>query len=462
MTKNVGELPAHLGRFLGEINAIVANAELIGDRVLTPKTFTSHKGARDYNDVLGYPDSVTVAECFKMYRYGGIAKRVITSYPQGCWCVRPTVGEVEGPFNQVWQRLINRFSLVDVFKKAHILSRIGQYSVIFLGLSDVGGDVSTIDPITPSAKLLFVKPYSQLNAEIVRYDEDQSSPRFGKPSRYKLSVSDMSTSEVKSFEADHSRIIHISSGSLESDTISDPEYLAGWNYLMDLNFKVIGGSAEMFWLNARGGLAAKTDPSVSGATEDTDIKNIESALTAYIHGLRRMLFNEGVDVSPLSYPVHDPKNVFDVLMSVISAVYEIPKRILLGSEQAQLASSQDASNWADRVEEMIQFFCIPKIIKPFIDKMSAINELPSADIDSLDVVFNKGKRLDPVKQGQVATSKATAIATYINSKAVGNPVITDEQFVTEILGMEYLPDKLEENTITDEDSDDDESELELD
>jgi hypothetical protein len=50
----------------------------------------------------------------------------------------------------------------------------------------------------------------------------------------------------------------------------------------------------------------------------------------------------------------------------------VPKRVFMGSEQGELASSQDSKSWGKRVIKRQNEYLTPMLIRPFIDRLIAM------------------------------------------------------------------------------------------
>ena len=99
-------------------------------------------------------------------------------------------------------------------------------------------------------------------------------------------------------------------------------------------------------------------------------------MDSYLHGFQRYLRLQGIDIQELKPQLADPSNHFAVLINMISIATGIPKRILLGSERGELASSQDEKNWADQIDSRRKDHCEPMILRPLIDSLIGVGVLP--------------------------------------------------------------------------------------
>ena len=61
---------------------------------------------------------------------------------------------------------------------------------------------------------------------------------------------------------------------------------------------------------------------------------------------------------------------------MIAAATRIPKRILIGSERGELASSQDEKSWNDTIEARQKEHCEAAIIRPTVDRLISVGVMP--------------------------------------------------------------------------------------
>jgi hypothetical protein len=75
----------------------------------------------------------------------------------------------------------------------------------------------------------------------------------------------------------------------------------------------------------------------------------------------------------------DPSNIVDVIITVIAATIRMPKRVLLGSELGELASSQDAGHWAGRIASRRTKHAEGRMLNPFVDRLIGWGVLDKVD-----------------------------------------------------------------------------------
>lgn len=341
-------------------------------------------GKRDYWNVLGYENTITFQNYLLQYTRGGIAKRIVTAPVKGTWRIQPMV--VEGkldeeitPFENAWMDLATRLKAHHYFARVDKLAGIGQFGVLIIGTRRGSLD-QPLTIVSGPEDITYLAAYSQQYISIDSIVTDSANPRFGLPEFYKISSKAFNQPGTKMAVPvvdkliHHSRVIHVAENTLDGEIYGEPRLQCVFNLLDDL-IKVTGGSAEAFWLVANRGMQINVDGETELAEEDA--KKLSDEVEEFQHQLRRFIRTKGVEIHPLGGEGVDPRGAFEVIISLIAGASEIPRRILLGSESGELASSQDRSNWNERLYERRTQFAEPIILRPFIDRMIAIQALPT-------------------------------------------------------------------------------------
>jgi hypothetical protein len=400
-------------------------------------------GQRDLYASFGWPRQVSLINIFNMYFRGGIAQRVVHAYPDSTWGRPPRLYLPENEeFNQRFARIAWDLDLWDVFRRADILAGLGRYSIILIGTNRGRMEAPIPRGGAGALQITYLQPYGENNVRISAWDTDPQSPRFGLPERYTIGPVDgfnqanapmpsapSTTPQRRSFDVHHSRVIHISHGGLEGKTYGLPRFIPVWNYLEDL-IKVVGSSSESYWRTAYQGLHADVDSDMD--LDEEDEANLTAEMDEYQHNLRRIIRTRGVKVQSLGSTVADPRGAFDVLVTLISGTTGVPKRILLGSEAGQLASSQDKANWAERVEEYRELHAEPNIIWPFVTWCMDNGLVPriTEGLERMRSLWPDAYRMSPLERGQQAAQTARSLANIMKGmegpvESPGTPDVTD-------------------------------------
>lgn len=394
----------------------------------------SFGGKRDIYEALGFPLSITYAEYRAKYARHEVATRVIDAPVDGVWSQKPEIVEDvedETQFEKDVQAVIKQKKLFHFLRRVDILSCIGRYAVLLLGVDD-GKELD--QPLETAKRLLFVQPYSEDSAEVVEWDKDQQSERFGLPVRYRLRITEPGN-VATSFSKDvhHSRIIHIAQGLLESNIYGTPRLERIYNRLLSLEF-IVSGSAEMFWQGAFPGLNFSALPdTVLDDTSTTGATDIKEQIDAYVHGMKRYLTTQGIDIQKLNADVVDPKSHVDVQIAMVSIATGIPKRILEGSERGELASSQDGDNWNARLDSRRKDETEPSILRPVIDRLIAVGIVTPPAGNEYTVIWPDLAAPSNKEKADVGNTRAEAVEKYLNSGM--DIIIPPKQFFEEILEM---------------------------
>lgn len=381
----------------------------------------SFDGKRDYNKIFGWDSAISPENMLYMYNRGGIAKRLVDAYPDAAWS-RPPQVYIDGQeaWADAWEDLVARHELWAVLHRLDRLAGLGHYAVLVIGTDRAGLDT----PLRNPREITFLQPYGQTSAHIARFDKNPTSPTFGKPLMYRIypdSGSNLalpgatSTAESGSGRSSYlvhaSRVIHVARGSMEDNIYGQPVMAPCWDYLTDLR-KVVGSSSESYWITANRGLQADVDKDMQLGIEDQAA--LQDEIDEFYNGFRRFIRTKGVKVNALENDLANPKDPFDVLVTLISGTSAIPKRILLGSESGQLASTQDKGNWAERVEEDRVLHVEPHILRPVIRRFTDLGFIPPVtDIRKLKILWPDAYRMSPLERGQTQAQTARSIANVV-------------------------------------------------
>lgn len=386
------------------------------------------QGDRDMYAIMGYPRHIDPAEYVSAYERQDIASRIVDAYPDATWREPPEV-KGEAGFLESFSMLASKMNLWRAFHRLDRLMNLGHYAVMYIGLD--GAE----DPATPAAnkgyRVLFLQPHSERTADITKWEDNPKSPRFGMPQMYRITTGINWTGAgagQRTMNVHHSRVIHVAERSLEDISIGTPRLKGIYNRLMDLD-KLLGGSAEMYWQNVAMLMSFTADADVEWEPEEAQA--MTNQLEEMQHGLRRMLRLRGVTGENLAPGLQgaDPGSHIEKQIDVIAGTTGIPKRILLGNEAGELASTQDETAWQGRVAERREQLATPVFIDQFIQALTDLGVLPSG---FAGVEWPESDTLGERGRAEVAVATATALQNYTNALGAED-VVTREEF-RQILG----------------------------
>jgi hypothetical protein len=412
---------------LTALSAIAIRASIAG------RMGKSFAGDRDVYEALGYKKNPDFNDYMARYRRQDIAKAIIDVPVKACWRLPPRLTESKDEdteLEKAWTDVVRRLRVTHYFSRVDRLARVGSFAILLLGFDD-GEDFDT-EIVSSNANLLYMMPYSQANVSIKRYVDDTKNERFGLPDTYDVTFKHGESSTMNKV-VHHSRVIHVAEDMLEDNVEGRPKLEGVLNRLHDLEI-IVGGSAEMFWRGALPGYGFKLDEGHSLSPQD--LEDLQSEIEEYLHGLKRYIRLRGMSVEDFAVQVADPSNHVSVQLDMVSAETRIPKRILLGSERGELASSQDEQNWLQVVDSRRNDHCEMTIVRPFIDRLIAVGALPSprSEEDGYGIDWPDLKSTSDKDAADIASKRSSAIKDY--ATAVGaDDVVPPEIFLREIMGF---------------------------
>ena len=417
---------------------------------------TSFRQQRDLIKESGVPLNITYDQYFWKFVRQDIASRIVSAAADATWSSinnEPPFELLDGQgddassssaFVETWRQLaqgesdfnelIDKKSLYHFLHRGDVISGIGKYGIILLGIDD-GKPLSEPLDANSASELLYVNTFPENDAAVTDIEEDSTQRRFGLPLSYSINIPTVSnSSDATPKTVSFSRVIHVAENLINNDTIGRPRLEKVFNRLEDIE-KVLVASGESAWKLFDKGTIFSTKE----GWEAPDDEITEAKMDQFAHGLRRSLLLEGIDIDVLGGEIVDPSNLIDTYLSFISGSTGIPKRILIGAERGELASSQDESNWISRISERQTSFAEPIILRPFINRLIFSGILPKPSSGSYSIKWNSLFQLSELQQSELAKNKAQAAFVAGNAVSSGK-IVTKEEARIEILGLTAEPE----------------------
>lgn len=418
------------------MNGFLANTVQTARTRLARAVGLTHGGDRDTWEQFGYPRQIEIQALWERYKRGGIEKRIIRAFSQATWRDDPIVEENDNreqqtEFERQVEQLNEQHGLWAMMERLDRLSAIGRFGCLLIGFND---SKHQTQPVERASEVIYLRPFSERSVSITQLDQDPKSPRFGLPLMYEIQTQDVDQRGARRFSVHYSRMLHVTEFPEEDDVYGTPRLEAIYNRLLDLE-KVVGGSAEAFWLNANAGLAIMAQQ--DGEFTQPQREELKQQAEDYQHGFRRVMAMHGADVKQLAVQIGDPSNHANTILDQIAGTEGIPKRILTGSEQGELASSQDEGNWNARIEERRQQFAEPRMIRPLLEKLGAVGVLNVPE--RYWAYWQPIDTLDETKKSEIALRKSQALAAYSNAPQAA-VTVPEREFREHWLGLEPAPE----------------------
>lgn len=423
---------------------------------------------RDIDLECGYPKELTTTQYKLMYDREGVATRVVNIYPEESWRDDPEVYEDEKPedteFEKAWKDLEMERQLYSYMAKVDEVSGIGRFGVLLLGFDDgedlskpvegIGDDGAVAERTgkDPKRNLLYLRAFDESVVTVKEVEKDMENPRYGKPKTYTISFDTIaatrsSSGEIRTTTSQEklvhwTRVIHVADNRRSSEVYGIPRMQTLFNRLYDLR-KIAGGSGEMFWKGGFPGYSFEMDPNARALTPDQE-DDLTDEIANYANGLQRYMKLQGVTVNSLEPQVADPSSHVETELELIAIAMGIPKRVFIGSEQAQLSSSQDTKRWNQRISRRQNKYLSPYIVRPTIDRLIAAGVLP-APKESYMVSWPDLDTPSEKDKAEVLKTQMEALAKYVAGNV--DQVIPQDILLTMFMGMDEKQAKAIEATL---------------
>ena len=146
----------------------------------------SYGDVRDIYTALGYPKVINFEDYAAKYFRQDLAKRVVNAPASESWRLKPTVTENETDeteFEKQFNILVKEKKIYQACTKIDILSGIGRYGILVLGLDD-GRDLDK--EVQKASQLLYIHPYSESSVSVKEWEKDTRNERYNLPLSYSI------------------------------------------------------------------------------------------------------------------------------------------------------------------------------------------------------------------------------------------------------------------------------------
>jgi len=415
-------------------------SDIISRAGLASRAGITFGGKRDLYEALGYQRVLRPTDFRSRYERNGIARRVARAYPEATWrggaeLVEDQDPQVSTPFEEAWVALNDRIGVWAALSRLDVLVGLGRYAVLLIGAP--GNLSEELQQMSSQEDVLYLQAYGEDEAVITTYEEDPENARFGLPTMYTLSrraISGAMKQKAFSVRVHWTRLIHVAEDTLDDRVFGDARLAPVWNFLDDLE-KVSGGGSEAFWLRVHQGLLFNLEKDVE--MSEPDVQKTKEQMDEFVHQMRRTMLTRGMEVTPLGSDVSNFANQLDGLLGLVSGSTGIPKRILMGSERGELASTQDRENWDTRVTDRRSDYAEPMIVRPLVNTLIEHGALPAPT--EYEVRWPEIESLTQNERSTIAKDWSGL------SKSAGGPVVLPAEIRDRVLRLEPLsPEQLME------------------
>jgi hypothetical protein len=312
------------------------------------------------------------------YKRVGTAATIIKKPPEWTWRRGIEIRSDNPTFSEEANDLIQNMQLINKMSRSDKLSRIGRYGLLLKVHADIipgaPGLMAWGSPVSPSTPIVDFKPI--MEAQVAQVFTGVAGEIMYKidfnPPGSKLGDS------AKTVTVHSSRVIHIADNQDESKFYGTPTIMPIINELDDL-LKVSASSGEGFW-RYRGTFvlqqAMDKEGHPVGFATDGEQDALMDAFRDYFYGLYSTMILSNVEPKQIADEPVEPSAWQDAIYQRIAVGIDWPKRILVGSETGERASTEDLKQWGAKIESRQKLHAEPEIARPTIDSLILSGQLP--------------------------------------------------------------------------------------
>lgn len=375
----------------------------------------------------GTPASAVAAMGPFYYKRVGTANTIIKKPPEWTWRKGVEIRSDNSTFADEANSLIQNMQLINKMSRSDKLSRIGRYGLLLKVHADIipgaPGLMAWGSPVSINTPIVDFKPV--MEAEVSAIDtapdgEVMYTVDFTPPGKE-------TGDSARAIKVHGSRVIHIADNQDESRFYGTPTIMPILNDLDDL-LKISASSGEGYW-RYRGTFvlqqAMDKDGHPVGFASDEEQDALMDAFRDYFYGLYSTMVLSNVTPTQIADEPVSPKEWQDAIYQRIAVDIDWPKRILVGSETGERASTEDLKQWGSKIESRQKLHADPEIVRPTIDSLIVSGQLPDPGEQGYEVYWPTVFTETSAEASEVGKAMAE-----INAKAVAAtgeaPFNTDE------------------------------------
>jgi len=328
-------------------------------------------------DTYGYPEIVGFDDLYIAYDRTGAGRGAIDRINGKCWESLPRIKLDDGKddvsdFETEIEQLMNDGTLQAWSKLIEFDKRgmVGYMSALIYRVAD---NKKLAEPLDTAVELVELIPCWENEIKPIKWDDDQTSERYGKPVIWSYSANKVVDNELVPDQ-------HYIHWTRVQEVKRTPTLKAGYNSLIDMA-KVSGGSGESFLKNSARTVTIELDKELDVPTQDEEGNpiNLKKIMNEQVRALNNnqdaAMILKGGKVSTLQSQIADPTGPWSVPANEFAASIQVPFTILFGQQTGRLASDQDKQDMAARCTQR-RIFEINPLLSEFVRRMQKATIMP--------------------------------------------------------------------------------------
>lgn len=375
--------------------------------------FPGYFSAAKHNNYadFGFPTDVDFDMLFMMYKRNSLAKAAVDKTVRKTWQDPPWLLEKprdgsEGPLKKetrLEKAIRQHFSKIRLWTKlmeADRRSLVGRFSAVILRVADGKPFDQPLESVSGGLDALIdVIPVWEGQLRVNEWDTNEMSLTYGEPLMYGYDESNFSTGSTNPAAVGKQRKLTIHPSrvviwSIDSSLDQESALEAGYNDLLTME-KIVGAGGEGFWKTAKASPILEMDKEAdiikmakAMGIEPTQIHDVmNEQVEDWQKGFDKLLMVQGMTAKPLKIELPDPEHFFMNALMSFSASFDIPLKVLVGTQTGERASSEDASQWNQTCNFRRKNNVIPNVLEIVrrLEQCGILKENPEWFIDWTDL-----------------------------------------------------------------------------
>lgn len=343
-----------------------------------------HNYYRDF----GFPERVDFDLLYQMYERNSLAKAAVDKTTRKTWQDPPWLLEKprdgsEGATKKetrLEKQIRQHFTTIRFWTKvmeADRRSLVGKFGAVILRVADGKGTDEPLESVRGGLDALVdVIPVWEGQLRVSTFVTDQADINYGEPTMYEYDEGAIqSTSGTNTNQAGRARKLTIHPSriiiwSMDGTLDGESSLKAGVNDLITIE-KIVGAGGEGFWKTAKASPILEMDKEADmtkmakamGIPVDEIVDTMNKQAADWQAGFDELLILQGMTAKPMKVELPDPEHFFMNALQSFSASYDIPLKVLVGTQTGERASSEDASQWNQTCNFRRKNTVIPNILQ---------------------------------------------------------------------------------------------------
>lgn len=362
-----------------------------------------------YKD-FGFPENVDFELLYSFYSRNSLAKAAVDKTTRKTWQDPPWLLEtprdgsegVTKKETRLEKAIRQHFTKIRFWTKvmeADRRSLVGRYSAVILRVADGKRTDEPLEAVAGGLEALVdVIPAWEGQLKVTKWDTDPLSMTYGEPLMFEYNEGEVSGAHSPVAAGRNRKLtIHPSRlviWSIDGTLDQDSALKAGVNDLLTIE-KIVGAGGEGFWKIAKASPILEMDKEADlqkmaramGIPPEKIADIMNEQVADWQRGFDELLMVQGMTAKNQKVELPDPEHFFMNALQSFAASFDIPLKVLVGTQTGERASTEDASQWNQTCNFRRKNTVIPNILQIVqrLESCGILKENPEWFVDWTDL-----------------------------------------------------------------------------